>query len=161
MKINTVYLALGSNQGNRKKMLLEAQTLIKERIGEIISISETYETQAVGYVGADYLNSTLAVRTSISPYELLSISQEIEQEMGRLNKTQIDKTGKPVYQERCIDIDILYFENKIINSQNLTIPHPLLHQRFFVLKPLCDIAPNFIHPILKLSNQQLLDKLTH
>ncbi len=154
-----IFLALGSNKGDRQKMLQDAEKYIKEQVGDIICSSQVYETKSSGYEGADYLNSALQISTELSPDELLNTLKNIEIKMGRDSKTYFDEHGTPVYQERCIDIDILYYDDKIINTAELCVPHYLLHERLFVLQPLCDIAPDFIHPVLGVSNKELLARL--
>lgn len=157
--MHTAYIALGSNAGYREEMLSTALQLTEERLGRIIALSQIYETKAKGYRGADYLNSAFELQTPLSPEELLLATQTIEQDMGRRNKTKTDENGRPLYEARCIDIDILYYEDRIVKQANLSIPHPRIHERRFVLQPLCDIAPEFIHPVINITNRQLLAAL--
>ncbi len=160
MEQTTVYLALGSNKGDKQKMLNTAKDIIEKRLGKIEAYSKVYKTKAVGYEGADYLNSALKLATRLNPSDLLYETRMIEKELGRKNKTQINEAGQAVYEARCIDIDILYYDTKIISKEDLIIPHPRLHERTFVLQPLCDIAPKFVHPILKKNNTELLIQIT-
>jgi 2-amino-4-hydroxy-6-hydroxymethyldihydropteridine pyrophosphokinase len=141
--MSRVFLGLGSNLGDKREYIRKALVFIGKRVGEIIALSDFYETQAWGYDSSEtYINAVAEISTSIEPDELLLITQEIEREIGRKDKTE---NGK--YHDRIIDIDILLYDDKIIQSKELTIPHPYMHKREFVLKPLFEIAPNVVHPI--------------
>jgi 2-amino-4-hydroxy-6-hydroxymethyldihydropteridine diphosphokinase len=143
--LSTVYLSLGSNTGDRQTHLRNALSHIPGKIGKILTLSGFYQTQPWGYVSQEpYLNMAIAVETALNPATLLSETQAIEKTVGRR-----DKTINGVYHDRIIDIDILLYDDLIIQSPTLTIPHPLMHQRTFVLHPLAEIAPHLIHPVLK------------
>ncbi len=140
--MHDVYLLLGSNLGNREKWLNSARELIADRISPIAANSAVYETASWGNTNLPaYLNQALLVKTNKLPEEVLAIALQIEQELGR---KRIEKWGS-----RTIDIDILFYADKIIDQAGLTIPHPHLHERRFVLEPLMEIAPDLEHPILK------------
>jgi 2-amino-4-hydroxy-6-hydroxymethyldihydropteridine diphosphokinase len=142
-EIHTAYLSLGSNQGDRNRNLLTAIALIADKIGIFSAVSLVYETEPWGFESKNkFLNSVVSVETTYSPLELLSITQEIERDMGRNKKDSL------VYQDRIIDIDILFYDDWIFKSESLELPHPLLHLRQFVLMPLNEIKPNFVHPVL-------------
>jgi 2-amino-4-hydroxy-6-hydroxymethyldihydropteridine diphosphokinase len=146
-----VYLALGSNVGDCQANLCQAVQLIEERMGSLISLSALYETAPWGFTSSnDFLNSVLELETPHSPTVVLEIAKGIEVEMGRTQKSNSEE-----YKDRVIDIDILFYNNDIINEIDLKIPHPLLHLRSFVLEPLVEIAPDFIHPVLHKSILQL------
>lgn len=146
---NTVYLLLGSNLGDRMLVMKSAVNLIQKEIGEIVTISSIYETAPWGIVNQpSFLNQVLAVQTIQAPEDVLRIILEIEHELGRV---RYERWGA-----RVIDIDILYFQDLVIDSARLTIPHPRLHERRFTLAPLAEIAPDFIHPVFKKSSVQLL-----
>lgn len=149
--IEKVYLGLGSNLGDRKANL---ETTLEE-ISQIITVSkrsQIYETEPYGYKKQrDFLNMVIEIETSLSPTELIIKLHEIEHKMGRLREI----TNGP----RKIDIDIIFYNDEIIESQNLKIPHPDMHKRKFVLKPLTDINEEFIHPILKKTMRELLKNL--
>ena len=138
-----VFFSLGTNLGNKKQNLTTAIQLIAEKVGDVITLSSTIETEPWGFSSENtFLNMVIVVDTNLPPLEILRITQDIEKSMGRSAKTQNS------YQDRLIDIDLILYDNLIFNSPELTLPHPLFHQRDFVLKPLCEIAPEYIHPIL-------------
>ena len=139
-----LYLGLGSNLGDKCHHLLQAVALISERVGRVVCLSRFYETQPWGYASNNtYLNAALGVETSLSPLEVLSITQNIERELGRQKKSMNRE-----YFDRPIDIDLLLMDDLVIDSDALTLPHPLMHERLFVLEPLVEIAPTIIHPVL-------------
>lgn len=147
----TVYLGLGSNLGNREEILQQAITAIEKQIGSVVSLSAFYETPPWGFDSPHpFLNAAVAVETPLAPLPLLDATQAIERTLGRTSKS-----SKGVYSDRPIDIDILFYDNLIMESDRLTLPHPLLHLRTFVLAPLVEIAPMLIHPLLKRSIQDL------
>ena len=139
------YLSLGSNLGNRQTNIQSALNQIDNRIGNIISISNLYENPAVGFKGEMFYNCCIGIKTILSPKELLNELLVIEKQGGRIRKIQQG------YFSRTIDVDILFYENQIINFKELKIPHPKLHKRGFVIKPLLDIAKGKIHPLFKRS----------
>lgn len=142
------YLHLGSNIGDRLGYLLKAKFLISKHIGHIKTLSEVYETAAWGNTDqADFYNQAILVMTLLEPAEILVEINKIEEGLGRQRSEN--------WGARTIDIDILFYNNDEINTDRLTIPHPRLHQRNFVLIPLSEIAPDFIHPILGKSIQEL------
>lgn len=151
--LQTVYLLLGSNLGNREEILNQAITAIQENIGLIISQSKYYETPAWGKTDQpDFLNIALEIATNLMPLVVLEKTQAIEQQLGRVRS---EKWGA-----RLIDIDIIFYEQEIINiSTHLNIPHPLMQERLFVLEPMAEIAPNFIHPALGKSIAKLLEEI--
>ena len=147
----TTFLSLGSNIGNKRKNIITASTLLAERAGDILALSALYETEPWGFKSDNtFLNAVLMLETSLSPEDLLALTIQIEKEVGRTTKTN----GQ--YQDRIIDIDILTYDNLIMKTPQLTLPHPHMHERDFVLEPLTEIAPGLIHPVLKKSISQLL-----
>ena len=135
-----VYLGLGSNLGDRHENIKKVLLLISERVGEILALSSFYETEPWGYTSQySYLNAAVKLETQLSPEELLSVTQDIEREAGRVEKTSCNE-----YHDRTMDIDILLYDNLKIQTSELTIPHPLIHKRWFVLQPLSEIAPEVI-----------------
>ncbi len=147
-----VALSLGTNLGNRLENLTQAIYLINNTVGEIIDTSNIYETEPWGFQCKNFfLNSAATLNTYLSPQNLLLELQKIEKILGRTHKT------KDSYQARIIDIDIIFYGNKIIKSENLAIPHPHMHKRKFVLFPLNEIAPTWKHPVYNLAVKQLLE----
>jgi 2-amino-4-hydroxy-6-hydroxymethyldihydropteridine diphosphokinase len=150
----TLYLSLGSNLGDKNLNLQKAIHLIAEKIGIFSAISSIYETEPWGFESPNtFLNRVVAVETDLNPFEILTVSKDIEKETGRTEKTQKS------YQDRVIDIDLILYGDLIIQSEDLQLPHPLFHQRRFVLEPLSEIAPNLIHPVMGESIANLLKQL--
>jgi 2-amino-4-hydroxy-6-hydroxymethyldihydropteridine diphosphokinase len=145
-----VFLGIGANLGNRENNLKEAVDRVEEYIGKVTTFSSIYETEAWGFHTEDeFLNMVLKVETKLKPSGLLGRILMIESLLGR---TRVAKQ----YSSRVIDIDILFYGNKKINDVELIIPHPRLHERKFILVPLCEIAPDLIHPVLNQSIAALL-----
>jgi 2-amino-4-hydroxy-6-hydroxymethyldihydropteridine diphosphokinase len=153
---NLFYLSLGSNVGDREGQLREARARLGA-VGRVVSMSSVYETEPVEFTQQPwFLNCALALETHKTPQELMAAILRIEEEMGR---RRVQKKGP-----RSIDIDILLFDGTVVestglDSTDLTIPHPALHQRRFVLEPLAEIAPEVLHPVLKKTIRDLLDAL--
>ncbi len=144
MKIQrSIFLSLGSNLGDRFENLQSAVDLLDSKVGSIKTISKIVQTPSWGYKGKDFFNICLEIRTSLSPEALLRSTQFIEQNIGRKPKQGED------YQDRIIDIDILFFEDEVIFQPGLIVPHPKALERKFVLAPLAEIAENFRHPITR------------
>ena len=140
-KWHTVYLSLGTNMGDKKKNLLEAiEKIGKLENTKVTSQSTILETEPFGYTEQDmFLNACIEIKTLFTPQELLEKLLGIELEMGRVRTIK--------WGPRIIDIDILFFDDEIIQDKNLAVPHPWISERMFVLEPLCEIAPNLIHPL--------------
>ena len=146
--MNTVYLLLGSNMGDSEQMLVLATKMIEKNIGKLTTSSSIYRTEAWGKEDQpDFLNQIIIVSSSLSSSSVLKEIFAIEKEMGRVRTTK--------NAARVIDIDILYFNNEIIQTETLTVPHPQLQNRKFVLVPLVEISPNFQHPVIKKSSSEL------
>jgi 2-amino-4-hydroxy-6-hydroxymethyldihydropteridine diphosphokinase len=147
--MNKVFLITGGNIGDRKKNLELAASSIEKNIGHIVKSSSIYETEAWGNTDQDsFYNQIHIVKSQLSAKEVLCKILQIEKEMGRI------RTIKNA--ARIIDIDILFFNNEIINNSILTIPHKEINNRRFVLMPLQELAPDLIHPVLKMSISKLL-----
>lgn len=145
-------LLLGSNLGNREQYLVDALTILKEKAGTITKRTTIHTTKAWGKTNQpDFLNQAIEIASVLEPNALLRVTQETEKQLGRV---RFEKWG-----ERTIDIDILYCGNLVMNTEQLTIPHPYLHQRKFTLDLLVELEADFIHPILKQSNKQLQEQL--
>lgn len=147
--MNKVYLLLGSNMGDSSKQLSVACDHIKKQVGKITRKSKLYQTAAWGNEDQpDFLNQVIVVETKLDAETCIASTLEIEKQMGR---TRTVKNAP-----RIIDIDILYFNKDIIDIPGLQVPHPALQLRRFVLVPLNELSPAFIHPVLKKSNHHLL-----
>ena len=133
-----VFIGLGSNLGDRELNLQKALDMITKCIGEILTESSIYKSEAVGFDGNPFYNQVIKVETILTPENLLHKTQEIERKMGRVQKTVV-KNGNPIYSNRIIDIDILLYDDLQINTATLTIPHPKMFEREFVIKPLSEI----------------------
>ena len=149
--MNKAYLLIGGNIGDRLANIKEAIQLLNEAAGTIVQSSAIYETAPWGNTQqAPFLNQALVLSTSHDAATLLRILLSIETKMGRIRNIPLGP--------RTMDIDIIYFNNEIIETNQLTIPHPQLHKRNFVLIPLVEIAPNYLHPILNKTNSVLLSE---
>ena len=148
---NTVYISLGSNQGDRLKNLQEAVDAIFKKIGQVQLIAKVYNTPALGFEGPDFLNTCLVVFTELSAQEVLNSLLQIETDLGR------ERLKSGGYESRIIDLDILLFNNDIIHTKELMVPHPQMPNRRFVLQPLYEIGPKQVHPTLNQSISQLLE----
>lgn len=146
-----VFIGLGTNIGNRTENLSTAIRLIKSNLGEIKEASPIYKTAAWGITNQpDFYNQVIQLSTTQYPFEVIETLLSIENKMGRVREKK--------WHERLIDLDILFYESIILTSENLKIPHPFINERVFVLKPLHDLYPNFIHPIFKKEVSQLLNE---
>ena len=152
--VRTTYLSLGSNLGNKFENLQNAINLIAEKMGVIVKISQIYKTASWGFESEEFYNICIQVSTSLNPENILIAIQETELSLGR------NRTSEEGYQARTIDIDVLLFDNEIIFSKELIVPHKEMLKRKFVLVPLAEIAPNFIHPIEKQRIQVCLENCT-
>ena len=149
--MNEVYLQLGSNIGERLESLNQSIKIIAERIGNVLEKSSVYESTPWGVENQrNFLNQVIFVKSNFDPYTILDLVLQIEKDMGRI---RIEKWG-----ERIIDIDILFIDDLIIESENLCIPHEFISKRKFVLQPMCEIAPGFIHHKLNKTISQLLEE---
>ncbi|HAI19116.1 MAG: 2-amino-4-hydroxy-6-hydroxymethyldihydropteridine diphosphokinase [Xanthomarina sp.] len=146
-----IYISLGSNKGDRLKNLQDAINLIFERIGKINIISKVYNSPAFGFEGSDFLNCCVIFETDIAPDEIMLALLEIETSMGRVREANAG------YESRTIDLDILFVDEDVLETKLLKVPHPELHKRKFVLKPLLEIAPKLTHPTLHKNVYDLLE----
>ena len=151
----TVYLGLGTNIGHRKENLTRAIEALSLALGHYTTLSSFIETAPWGFDSDNaFLNCAVAFDTELSPFQLLDTTENIERELGRTTKS-----NGGIYHDRIIDIDILLYGSETVSTERLTIPHPLMHMRDFVLEPLAQIAPHTIHPTTGKSIEQLKDTL--
>ena len=150
------YLSLGSNKGDRIGFVQQATSLLNASDGiSLIRTSAFYESEPWGMDSKNwFVNAVVEIKTTLSPQELLTQCQRIETQLGR---KRLDDTKE--YQDRTIDIDILFYNKEIVNDENLTIPHKFLHLRAFTLVPLLELIPNFEHPLLHKTIAQLHDDI--
>jgi 2-amino-4-hydroxy-6-hydroxymethyldihydropteridine diphosphokinase len=151
-QLNKVYISLGSNKGDKFKNLQRAIDCIHEQIGQIKQISKVYKSPAFGFEGDDFLNTCLILETEFKPKKLLKKLLLIEKDLGR---TRAKDNG---YQSRIIDLDIIFYEDEIIETKSLVIPHPEMHKRRFVLQPLNNLSAQFRHPLFDKDVSGLLEE---
>ena len=152
--MNRVALLIGGNQGDRWALIEQATELIRQRIGSVVAVSGIHETEPWGEFDTpqqNFLNRALLVETSMSAYEVLREALVIESELGRVRNE-----GNKLYSSRTMDIDLIFYNDEVINTPDLTIPHPRMHQRRFVLEPLTEIMPDYRHPVLHKTVKELL-----
>jgi 2-amino-4-hydroxy-6-hydroxymethyldihydropteridine diphosphokinase len=147
---NVLYLLLGANLGDRSYTLAQAREQLAQRVGAVLQKSPIYETAAWGLTSQPaYFNQVLMLKTPLLPEVVLAETQAIEQMLGRVRAER--------WGARVIDIDLLFYNDLMLNTPELTLPHPYLHLRRFTLQPLADIAPDLMHPVLRQTIRQLLD----
>jgi 2-amino-4-hydroxy-6-hydroxymethyldihydropteridine diphosphokinase len=152
--MNTVFLSIGTNIGQREENLKRAVKMIEREAGSVKASSSVYETEPWEMAVSNlFLNMVLKIETLLTSHILLETLLDIEDKMGRRRESS-------EYSSRIIDIDILFFNNLIINNNDLVVPHPFIARRRFVLEPLAEIAPQFIHPVLEKSIELLLELCT-
>lgn len=145
-----IFLGIGTNLGNREENLHAAMIRISETIGSIVSTSSVYETEPWGFKSTNmFLNMIVEIESSLSPYEILDSIKAIEKEQGRIRT-------ESQYTSRIIDIDILFYGNRILETSDLMVPHPRLQSRKFVLLPMNELSSGFIHPVLMKDMKTLL-----
>ena len=150
-----VFILVGGNVGDKPKILGQVRKLIRERAGIITRSSSVYATESWGFKSELFWNQVIVIETKLNPFEMLACSQGIEHEMGRIRKPIINNEST-TYQERTIDIDLLFYNDLIIDTKELTIPHPKIGERRFVLVPLAELAPDKCHPVKGKRIQELL-----
>jgi len=147
--MSLVYLVLGGNQGNRTEIFSKAIDLVTSEIGQKRAISSIYESESWGFDSDLFINQVIAIDTILSPERVLSLAQQIENSLGRVRKS----SG---YEARTLDIDLLYYDEIVVDNEILTLPHPRIPYRRFVLLPMAEIAPNLKDPLTGLTIQQML-----
>jgi 2-amino-4-hydroxy-6-hydroxymethyldihydropteridine diphosphokinase len=149
--MSLVFLILGGNRGNRLEIFSAAIDLVTKEIGAINTVSSRYESESWGFTSDVFMNQVIKVETNLSPTEVLNGIHHIEAQLGRVRKTG-------GYEARTIDIDLLYYGELVINTPELTVPHPRIAERRFVLAPLAEIEPGFIDPVSGLTVLSMLEK---
>lgn len=148
------YLLFGSNQGDKEALLEQACRLINIRCGMLVERSSPYSSEPWGFEAEEwFLNELLVVETDLDPDALMDELMEIEKTLGRVRPI-----GSEGYHSRTVDLDILYYGNQTVRTEKVTAPHPRLPLRKFALMPLCEVIPDFLHPELRMSQQQLLEQ---
>jgi deoxyguanosine kinase len=150
VQTKSIYIALGSNTGDKFQYLQLAVNEIHQKIGAIQIISKVFSSPAFGFEGDDFFNACLLVNTNLKPKKVLSLLLAIEKDLGRLPSV------KDQYESRCIDLDIIFYEDEILESKTLVIPHPEMHKRKFVLQPLRNIGKQVLHPKFDKTVEELL-----
>lgn len=148
------YVLFGSNMGDKDQIFAQSCLLINNRCGRVVEVSSSYESEPWGFVADEwFLNRLIVLETELDPQRLLDALLEIERELGRVRHPE-----QQGYGSRTADLDILYFGDRIIHTATLTVPHPRLHLRRFALMPLCEVAPEMLHPVLQLTQAELLQQ---
>ena len=149
--MHKVFLGIGGNIGNKQANFQKVFDLVEKELGKIVEASSIFETPAWGFHSDDvFWNQIFIIKTKLEAVELLWRIHKIEENFER-------KRGKERYSSRQMDIDILYFDDEFVETASLVIPHPRIHERKFVLVPLCEIAPNFKHPLRRLNSLEMLE----
>lgn len=154
--METCYVLFGSNMGDKEKIFAEACLYINNRCGAIEAVSSSYESEPWGFEADEwFLNRLIVVDTELEPEAMLHELLAIEAELGRVRHPEVDG-----YASRTADLDILYFGQRVIVTPILTVPHPRLHLRKFALLPLCEVAPELMHPVFGITQRELLSRCT-
>ena len=148
------YILFGSNMGDKEDLFAQACLLINNRCGRVVQVSAAYESEPWGFEAEEwFLNRVIVVETEKGPEEVLQQLLDIERGLGRIRHPEIQG-----YTSRTADLDLLYFGQRVINTDTLTVPHPRLHLRRFALVPMCEVAPEWMHPVFGLTQQELLQQ---
>ena len=151
--MNVAYLCLGGNLGDRESSIKTAISKIGQEAGNVSSVSKIYETEAWGVTNQNaYLNLCIELKTELDPESLISALLKIEHDLGR------ERNLYHTYEPRIIDIDVLFYNDMVLEFNHLTVPHPRLHLRKFVLIPLNDVASSFMHPVFRKTVSELLEE---
>ena len=146
-----VYLGLGTNLGDKEQNLRMSIKKIEERIGNVVSLSAFYATAPWGFSSENsFLNAAVCLETTLLPLQVLEETQRIERELGRT-----EKSVNGLYADRLIDIDLLLYDDRVMDAEGLILPHPLMTERRFVMEPLSEIAPDVVHPVLHKTMKEL------
>ena len=157
----SVVLITGGNVGDAEQTLGEAARLINAEIGRVVRHSQIYRTKAWGFEAEDFRNQVLVVESELEPMQVLDVVNDIERRLGRDRAVeQMEKSATGArYASRSIDIDMLFYDDLVVESERLTLPHPRIAEREFVLEPLTEVAAWWRHPVSGVSVQQMYDEL--
>lgn len=160
MGTHSVALLTGSNHRGKEQILRRAAECIAQRVGPIVKASQIHYSEAWGFHSeSEFANQALIVETALQPLEVLTLTQAIEQELGRDRTEEArerEATGQR-YASRVVDIDIIFYDDYVCESERLTLPHRLMHERDFVLRPLCEVAAEWRHPIIGRTVEEMLE----
>ena len=152
--METCYILFGSNMGDKNGIFAQACLYINNRCGRIVKVSASYESEPWGFDAEEwFLNRVVVIETAMSPEDLLRELLDIERELGRERHPEVEG-----YTSRTADLDILYYGSRVICTETLMVPHPRLHLRRFALLPLCEVAPDLVHPVFRLTQTELLER---
>ena len=152
-RMELCYILFGSNMGDKDYIFAESCLLINNRCGKLKDLSSSYESEPWGFEANEwFLNRLIVIETELDPNELMRRLLDIEAELGRVRHPEIEG-----YTSRIVDLDILYYGSRVVQTHWLTIPHPKLHLRRFALLPLCELIPTFVHPVLQMTQSELLE----
>lgn len=157
--MKSVVLSLGSNLADRCSFIERAGRELSQRVGNIVRASSVRESESWGFSSYPFLNQVVEVQTALSPEEVLQVTQQVEQELGRTEKSGRDAQGNPIYHDRTIDIDLLWYEGEQREGENLTLPHPHIADREFILVLLVEIYGNQIIAPFEKSFQEMLSDI--
>ena len=152
-------LSLGSNMSDRRSFIERAGRELSQRVGNIVRASSVRESESWGFRSTPFLNQVLEVHTDLSPEQLLDITQQIERDLGRTEKSGCDEQGRPVYHDRPIDIDLLWVEGERRGGERLTLPHPHIAEREFILVLLVEMYGNQVIEPFEKSFQEMLSDI--
>ena len=157
----SVVLITGGNVGNAEQTLGEAARLIDAEVGQVVRHSQIYRTKAWGFEAEDFRNQVLVVESELEPMRVLEVVNDIERRLGRnrAEEQEIKSATGARYASRSIDIDILFYDDLVVESERLTLPHPRIAEREFVLEPLAEVVAEWRHPMSGKSVQQMYDEL--
>ena len=167
--MSKVSLLIGGNQGDRQALMEQATEQIRQRIGSVVALSRVYETEPWGDFEIEnsklkienFLNRGLLVETTLSPWQVLRTALSIEAGLGRQRDLKDLKDPKVprLYHSRPMDIDLIFYDDLVVDTSELTLPHPRMHERRFVLEPLAEIMPDYRHPLMGKTMKELLSEL--
>ena len=161
--MNKVTLLIGGNEGDRELLIDRATELIRERVGSVVALSGVYETEPWGDFEVEcgkgrverFLNRGMMVETTLSPWQVLRTALDIEKDLGRVRS----RLSSGLYRSRPMDVDLIFYDDFVVDTPELTLPHPRMHLRRFVLEPLNEIMPGYRHPLLGKTVNELLSEL--